>query len=208
MNNQEKQEYIKSKIINAILELLKNKRLEDMTAEEIAGRADVSKRTLYKYYGSKREMFLAIVMQGFMELSEKIYDELKKIKDNDPWYQIECIGREYMRYCLDNTVKAKLILGYDEMEYITEFPKWVSDIQIYSNQFELVPFIEKYYTFHDIIPPAEIASLALYLWAEAQGMATLLLSKRQWIKQYYKLDETQLIEEHLKLSKKVLGEKE
>lgn len=208
MNNQEKQEYIKLKIINAILVLLESKRLEDMTADEIADSADVSKRTLYKYYSSKKEMYLAIVKRAFIDLGDKIYTELKNIKSDDPWYEIECIGREYMKFCLYNPVKAKLFLGYDEMEYIKEFPEWVLDIQQYSNKFELVSFIKKYYEYHKISPPANIASLALYLWAEAQGMAALLLSKREWIKEYYKVDETQLINEHLRLSKKVLGEKE
>jgi len=207
MNNQEKQEHIKSKIIDSIFELLSSKRLEDMTADEIAKMAQVSKRTLYKYYKSKKEMYLAIVRNAFMDLSKKIYIELTTINQDDPWYQIECIGREYMRYCIDNPIKAKLILGYDETEYVLKYPGWVSDIQDYSNKFELVPFIQKYYDYHDVEPPKQIPSIALYLWAEAQGMATLLMFKGEWIKEYYKLDQEQLIEEHLQLSKKVLGEK-
>lgn len=208
MNNQEKQEYIKTKIVDAIFLMLNDNSLEDMTADEIANKADVSKRTLYKYYKSKKEMYLAIVKTAFQDLSQKIYIKLQNIKEEDPWYRIECIGREYMKYCLENNKKAKLILGFDEMEYIDEYSKWVTDIQEYSNKFELVSFINEYYEYHKFTPPADIAYLALYLWAEAQGIATLLMSKRKWIKEYYKIDEKELIEQHLKLSKKILGEKE
>lgn len=208
MNNQEKQEFIKSKIIEALFACLKSKQLDEMTADEIAEKADVSKRTLYKYYSSKKEMYLALVKESFMDLSNKITTELKMLKHDDPWYQITCIGREYMGYCLNNPIKAKLIHNYDEMNYTRDYEKWVRDIQEYSNRFELVPFIKKYYEYHNITPPARIESIALYLWAEAQGMASLIIAKRNWIRAFYGVDEKQLIEEHLELSKRILGERE
>ncbi len=114
-----------------------------------------------------------------MDLSQKIHSEHSKIADSDPWKEIAVIGREYMSYCLNNKVKAKLILGYDEMNYIDEFREWVEEIWTYSNQFELTPYIKK------IIMKASVKSqkvsmesIALYLWAEAQGMATLIMKQK------------------------------
>jgi len=143
-----------------------------------------------------------------MELAQKTEEEIKKVTSDDPWEKIACIGREYMKFCLQNTVKARLIINYDEMGYIKEYAKQVEDIQLYSNRFEPTRFIKQYYEYHKIMPPCDIGIISLYLWAEAEGMASLLLSKRQWIKEYYGLDEMSIIEEHMKLSKKILGESE
>lgn len=206
MNNTEKQEFIKKKIVDALFECLKKKQIDDMTSDEIAKMANVSKRTLYKYFSSKKEMYLAIVKESFMDLSNRIQCELQEIEDVDPWLQIECIGREYIGYFLNNPIKAQLILHFDEIKYIKDFEKWVKNIQEYSNKFELTTFIQRYYDYHKIEPTTNIETLALYLWAEVQGMALLIMSKREWIKEFYKIDESKLIDEHLMLSKKILGE--
>lgn len=206
MNNIEKQEFIKKKIVDALFVCLQKKQIEDMTSDEIAQMADVSKRTLYKYFSSKKEMYLALVKESFVKLSNKIQTGLQGIKEDDPWLPIECIGREYLGYFLNSPINAQLILHYDEMKYINEYEEWVKSIQEYSNKFELTPFIERYYDYHKIEPATSIEILALYLWAEVQGVALLIMSKREWIKEFYKIDESRLIEEHLMLSKKILGE--
>lgn len=207
MNNQERREYNQDKIISALFRCLENKQLDDMTADEIAKEADVSKRTLYKYYSSKKEMYLALVMHSFIDLANKIKSSLEKITDEDPWFRLACIGREYIKYSIDNPTKGNLILNYNEANYIVEYEKWVGAIQMYSNQFELTPFVREYFSYHKIESEISIESLSLYLWAEGQGLAMLLMSKREWIKEFYHMDENQLIEEHLMLSKKILGEK-
>jgi len=206
VNNKEKQVYINKKIVDGLFCCLKKMSLEDLTADEIAKESNVSKRTLYKYYSSKKEMYLAMVLEAFRDLSCHIKEQLSGIAKEDPWEKIACIGREYMRFALTEKMKAKLILEFIETDYMNDFEDWVFDIQKFSNQFELMPYIHAYYAFHQIKPPASIQSLSLYLWSETQGVARLLLLKREWVKGYYQMDEEQLIDEHLKLSKRVLGE--
>ena len=207
MTHQEKQTEIKQRILGALFECLEKKPLDSLTADEIAKAADVSKRTLYKYYTSKKEMMLALVFESFKDLAERIHQKMLGLKSEDPWEKIACIGREYMRYALNEKQRAKFILDFDETEYVQEYGEWVQAIQTYSNQFELMPFIRDYFDYHSLKPNYRIESMTLYFWAEAQGLAALLLSKRSWIREYYGVDENALIEEHLAYSKKILGEK-
>jgi len=52
MTNEERKEFINSRILNAIFDSIAVKPLDDITADEIAASAEISKRTLYKYYSS------------------------------------------------------------------------------------------------------------------------------------------------------------
>jgi|GEM_PF-1507486 len=206
MNKTDKQEFIKKKIVDALFACLENKQIEEMTTDEIAQRADVSKRTLYKYYSSKKEMYLAVVKESFKELSSIIQSNIDIVEDDDPWVFIACIGREYMKYFFNNTIKGQLILNFNEMAYIDKYEKWVTEIQEYSNKFELTPYVKNYYEYHNVRPHTNIKTISLYIWAEAQGIIQLIMSKGDWLKEFYEIEVDELIEEHLVLSKKVLGE--
>ncbi len=208
MKEETRKENINKRIIDALFSSISVKSMDEITSDEIAQKANVSKRTLYKYYSGKKQMYLALIKEVFADLSGRITDALKKTDDNNPLAQITCIGREYMSYCINYPVRSKLLINYDETEYSSEYYDLVEAIKMYSNKFELVPYIKRYYETVKIKPPASVESLSLYLWAEAHGMATLLLSKRDWIENYYNLDGHKLIEEHLELSKKILGVEE
>lgn len=204
MNRDEKKKLIEERIITAIIENLNVKSLESMTSEEIARWAKVSKRTLYQYFDSKKEMYLGVVLYCFRELSNAIEDQNSKNTSDDPWHEIESIGKIYMKYCLDNTDKAMIMLSFNEMDYIDDYEAWIKKIQEHSNKFELSSYIKRLYEYHGKRPKVSIASLSLYLWAEIQGLSELILSKRSWIREYYKIDEEQLINEHLMLGKQLL----
>ena len=206
MNKNDRQDIIINRIIDAIFYYLPNKQIEEMTADEIAHKAEVSKRTLYKYFSSKKEMYLAVVEAAFKDLAGQVEKEQRKVLVADTLQQIAAIGNAYLRYCFSEPVKADLVLNYNEMYFIDEYRKRVESIQQYSNKFELSVFIRKYYEETGKKPPFSIESISLYLWSQAQGMASLMQSKKEWIKEFYQIDEEKLIEEHMEISKKILGE--
>jgi len=204
MKRDEKKKLIQERIITAIIDHLDEKLIDSMTSDEISRWANVSKRTLYQYFQSKKEMYLGVVLHCFKELADVIENQNSKNDSNDPWDEIECIGRMYMKYCLDNTGKAMIMLSFNEMDYIVDYEVWIKKIQEYSNKFELSDYIKRLYEYHGQKPKVSIESLSLYLWAEIQGLSDLILSKRSWIKEYYKIDEEQIIDEHLMLGKQLL----
>ncbi len=204
MKRDEKKQYIEDKIINAIIIDLENRDLNEMSTDEIASNAGVSKRTLYKYFASKKEMYLGVVRYCFKELSEIIQQQIDTNTSDDPYTVIECIGYNYLQYCLKSNAKCKAIASFNENDYNKEFPEQVYEITRYSNTFEVSIYIDRFYQFHQIKPVISINSLALYLWSHVQGLATLMLSKRSWIETYYQIDFEDLIKEHLELGKLLL----
>lgn len=204
MKRKEKKQYIENKIINAIIIDLEKRDLNEMSADEIAKNAGVSKRTLYKYFESKKEMYLGVVRYCFKELSEIIQQEKDAMSSEDPFSILECIGYNYLQYCLKSRAKCKAITSFNENDYNKEFTKQVYEITLYSNKFEISRYIKLFYQENQIKPAVSINSLALYLWSHVQGLATLMLSKKSWIEGYYQIDFEQLIKEHLGFSKLLL----
>ena len=73
-------EHRKEEILDAAQKLFFEKGLTTATMDEIAEAAELSKGTLYLYYKSKEDMYLAVMMRG-MEVLYKIYEPI--VSSND-----------------------------------------------------------------------------------------------------------------------------
>jgi len=58
-------EHRRDEILNAAQKVFFEKGLQSATMDEIAEAAELSKGTLYLYYGSKEDLYLAVMMRGF-----------------------------------------------------------------------------------------------------------------------------------------------
>ena len=73
-------EHRKEEILDAAQKLFFEKGLATATMDEIAEAAELSKGTLYLYYKSKEDLYLAVMMRG-MEMLYKIYEPI--VSSND-----------------------------------------------------------------------------------------------------------------------------
>jgi AcrR family transcriptional regulator len=73
-------EHRKEEILDAAQKVFFEKGLATATMDEIAEAAELSKGTLYLYYKSKEDMYLAVMMRG-MEVLYKIYEPI--VSSND-----------------------------------------------------------------------------------------------------------------------------
>lgn len=68
MNNQDKNTYVKQKITETLLELLKNRELSDINIGELTAIAGVSRNSFYRNYANKediiRSYFLSCCLNG------------------------------------------------------------------------------------------------------------------------------------------------
>jgi AcrR family transcriptional regulator len=72
-------EHRKEEIIDAAQKVFFEKGLSEATMDEIAEAAELSKGTLYLYYKSKEDLYLAVMMRGM----EKLYKRLEPIVPSD-----------------------------------------------------------------------------------------------------------------------------
>ncbi|MDR0299052.1 MAG: TetR/AcrR family transcriptional regulator [Streptococcaceae bacterium] len=69
MNQTEKK---KAAILATTFNFLSNKEITNITVDEIAEKAEVSKVTIFKYYGSKNQLMNTVIMRAFEHMAEEI----------------------------------------------------------------------------------------------------------------------------------------
>lgn len=70
----------RNEILEAAQRLFFEKGLQSSTMDEIAEAAELSKGTLYLYYGSKEDIYLAVMIRGFEVLHEMVERVLREEK--------------------------------------------------------------------------------------------------------------------------------
>ncbi len=80
--------------------------------EDIAGKAGITKVTLYTYFQSKENLYLAVTHKALQLLIERYYDTIDKYKDE---HGIECviaIFDAFMTFCEQNYLYSEALLEY------------------------------------------------------------------------------------------------
>lgn len=192
MNRLEKREYLRKHILESIVELCENKSLYDLKTDEIAKKADVSKRTLYEYFSGKDYMYLGLVEYSFQELNLYIDQKIASIEENDILNKILTIGEGYLEYIIKEPVLGKFVTEYDESKYIKMAPEVIYQISLVANKYEISPFLEKLFE-ENKVRNVDSKEMGLMLWAHIHGLAILISTKGKFVYSYYNTDEIKII---------------
>ena len=174
--------------------------LEKVTMDDIAKTADFTKRTLYQYFQSKEEIYVAIVIRGFegmVHQLERVLDTtlhgLEQVKkfglalieysQKDPLHFFATIS--YVPNALDGKVRPELMMelfrqGEISMSYLIDsIQKGMKDGSIRKD-----------------INPQEAA---FSIWAMLTGLLTTGQTKQSYMLQTYGIDLPNWLEEATKL---------
>ncbi|MDX2131582.1 MAG: TetR/AcrR family transcriptional regulator [Planctomycetota bacterium] len=77
-------------ILDAAASLFASKPFHEVRLEDIAATAHVGKGTLYLYWASKEEVYLAVIRRGFAAVNGRLDADLRACAD-DCWAQLEAI---------------------------------------------------------------------------------------------------------------------
>jgi AcrR family transcriptional regulator len=86
----------KNQICNATLKLMKEKGFDSLRVNEIAEKAGVSKRTLYRYFPSKKELISHIISEKHNRIKERLMDIFKTEGNEADKYEtlLTCVTAE------------------------------------------------------------------------------------------------------------------
>ncbi|MEX0602282.1 MAG: helix-turn-helix domain-containing protein, partial [Bacteroidota bacterium] len=86
----------REEILKAAQAIFFEKGLQNATMEEIAEAAELSKGTLYLYYSSKEDLYLAVMIRGM----EILYEMFAKSVSNapTPLHAIKALGETYLEF--------------------------------------------------------------------------------------------------------------
>jgi AcrR family transcriptional regulator len=100
-------------IIQAALELFAENGYNGTTTQAIAQKAKVSEKTLFKYFGSKKELFKQTVYPAVLQALHPIFMErIEKILDKESDYHnfLRALFKDRVEFAKENTDIIKLIL--------------------------------------------------------------------------------------------------
>src|SRR5687767_11614404 len=92
-------EELKKEILNAAIDLFREKGFEAMSIRNIAEKIEYSPATVYLYYKDKGEIIHALHQEGFKMLVN-YFNPLNVIEH--PFERLKALGQAYIKFALEN----------------------------------------------------------------------------------------------------------
>jgi AcrR family transcriptional regulator len=133
MNQTEKKQQA---ILNTTFRLLNEKKVKDITIDEIAELAEVSKVTIFKYFQSKNHLMNLVVMRAFEHMAEEVQEIIWSDMNFEETY--ESITRlklkQVKRYSAE--FQQNLMTQFSESPDFFDIDAVNTQLQVYSSLFE------------------------------------------------------------------------
>ena len=85
---------------------------QQATMDEIAKKAGCSKVTVYAYFQSKENLYMAITYDAFLFLADLYYQAVEEQKSHSGLDSLMAIAESYLDFCINHTDYSKLIMDY------------------------------------------------------------------------------------------------
>ncbi len=196
-------EHRREEIINAAQKIFFEKGLPAATMDDIAEAAEVSKGTLYLYYKSKEDLYLAVLLRG----NDIMYDMfLEAIRStDDPILKIVRLGDAYLRFFKEQQNYFRMMDFFET----PQFHKQVSDEmmqvctlsseKIWNTIFSVIQESIDQGLMHQSLNPRQAA---IMFWSNSNGLFRQMDRDRQYWHETMGID----LEETLQLSNSFLLE--
>ncbi len=127
MEENEQQKKRRTEILEAAKEVFSSTGFHKADMNEIAKRANIAKGTVYLYFPSKKELFIAVIKDGLENLSQKISNEVGKIDDS-----VEKIKKAISTYMLFFKSRQELyrILLHPDVELMEDIFETLKDVKL------------------------------------------------------------------------------
>jgi len=200
MKREERKYQYQLTILSSAYTLLQSQEWKTIKADDIARKAEISKKTLYFYFSSLDEIYLNLIKQSFMKLNQAFDKEMNmNLEIKELLTQLAYI---YLRFSFDHPLETTLMIHYNRLTYQSEFIDIVNDIDEIANKYEVFHIFKvKHLDLQKYTP-----QIALFLWSYILGFIYLSQYKNQWITEYYGESSTQTIESHIAILRKVMDD--
>jgi AcrR family transcriptional regulator len=101
-----------SNIILAAEQVFAEVGFKNAKMEDIARKAGITKVTLYTYYQSKENLYLAITYKALQQLIERYYATIDRFKDDTGLECVLAIFDTFMSFCEQNFLYSEALLEY------------------------------------------------------------------------------------------------
>ena len=100
------------RIIDAAEEVFGMYGFRNTRMDDIAKIAGITKVTLYAYFQSKENLYMAITHRAFKLLTDKYYEAIDATKDQSGLESSMAITEAYIAFCEENVLYADCMAGF------------------------------------------------------------------------------------------------
>jgi len=172
-------EHRKNQIIDAAEKVIFSKGLDQATMDEIAGKAELSKGTLYLYFKNKNELYMAIT-ERFMEILNNRFSKVFS-GEHTGLELIRKIGEAYLDFVRSNPEFFNAFMYYDLINEVEELEKSEFAQTCEANRREALNYMVRALqigmqdgTIDDSYDPKELAVL---IWTSTRGIISVTHAK-------------------------------
>ncbi|HBI03191.1 MAG TPA: TetR/AcrR family transcriptional regulator [Paenibacillaceae bacterium] len=171
-------------IIGAAEALFFEKGYDRVTMDEIAKKAEFSKRTLYSYFESKEQLLHAIMYRAYSTLNSLINVELNNKEKLNGLQKLKLLGGVYINFINLYPKYFEMIAYYNgskcELPADDEY-RVMSDQEGDKTLQNLVRFIYEGIQDGSVRPDIDVKKTAFVLYANIIGIASLVLNKASYL---------------------------
>jgi len=185
-------------IIDAAEKLFFKKGINNVSMEDVANEAELSKGTLYLYFKSKEELHWAIMKRGFFIMGD---DMAKAIHDEKNGYEnLIALGQAFIQFTIDQKNYFEAILFFEGKD----FQKMDMDPCHFEEFFKNSPVkllheqVEKGIADGSLRTDYSVNALATTLWAQTLGLMQVITKKKE-VFEMYEMKREDLIQSHLEI---------
>ncbi|HUW64861.1 MAG TPA: TetR/AcrR family transcriptional regulator [Spirochaetia bacterium] len=171
---QREKEEIRGKILRAAVELFLEDGYRNVTIRKIADIIEYSPPVIYEYFKDKADILLHIFYEDNGMLMEKL-EEVYRRRDLSPVEKMREMGREYIRFGLDNPHFYELAFISNILRFETGLPYYDKDSPG-SRAFDLLVTAVGDCNGQAVLGDDDIIVLSETLWAGMHGLTSLLIT--------------------------------
>lgn len=216
---QEKRALKEIQIIRAAERIFGKYGFRNAKMEDIASEARITKVTLYAYFQSKENLYLAITYTAFQKLLDAYYKSIEKNKNEDGLSATVAILETNMNFFRENFLYSEALLEYfsiirttDQGHNKSKLTDAIRD-SLYFNKLQDIqnlPFklsyqeIERGKEDGSILSRLDSMHIALQGWTMVTGYAKILAASGNSVKPLFKIDLLELKDSTLALARLLL----
>ncbi len=186
-------------IVNAAEKIFFSKGYEKSTMDDVAAESELSKGTLYLYFKSKEEVYLAIILRG-MKLLRSMFEEAVSQKING-LEKVREIGEAYTKFYFEhhNYYDALMYYSLMEVDVFGDSPAG-SELKAFLENKEVMTILVnalkegiKDGTIRNDIDPEKAA---IILWGQSSGILQLMTTKGHAMEHVFEFTREEILESY------------
>jgi len=100
---------LKDSLIEEALKMIESDGIKSVTLRELTNRLGTSRSAVYRHYGSKDELFVAVIRAGLQKLDDSVHPLL--IEEQDVRERLYKMGKAYISFAIANPNLYRVIFG-------------------------------------------------------------------------------------------------